>query len=622
VGLIGYVDELTRFWVSGWLADASDPQRVLRAVVAVNGEEQTRVEAAGHRAGLERTFPGATGRYAFQFYFDPPLSPFVPWRVVVTAEESGEVLANGEQVIAPIGRDAPPAAQGPRQPILVSTTGRSGSTLLMGVLAAHPGIVVADRRPFEIEMLCYYGFALRTLVAPGDHLRSLRPDMITARENRFGIGFNPYTYPLYREAFAQPSLFDRFCNEQLPSRLQPALRDIITDYYAAVAEDQGKRDATRFAEKCLPEPEARQGARYLFGAVKEIVLLRDLRDVLCSFVSSSNPDLNTTIDALAGSARRFLQIREEADQSVLFLRYEDLVRSPAATLERLFSFLELPPVTDLEATGVGTLFAGHATSRTAADSIGRWRRDLTEAVLAKCEVFDSFLGAFGYEATRPVIAAAPVEAEAAHELAMRFESLGENCEFGLFQRRLGAEPLGLLRFASAPLPVLLRALRKRLSGLGRPEFVQVALSATGEEYMVRDTRFGFEYHAWVEVGAMSPEAIHAREAKCLPLLARKLVEDLTEGRKLFVYHALEPVQESHAAELAEVIRTYGPGTLLWVECAGAAHRPGRIVRIGPGLLKGYIDRFAPGENAHDFSFEGWLAVCRSALAAMTEDARP
>jgi hypothetical protein len=32
----------------------------------------------------------------------------------------------------------------------------------------------------------------------------------------------------------------------------------------------------------------------------------------------------------------------------------------------------------------------------------------------------------------------------------------------------------------------------------------------------------------------------------------------------------------------------------------------------PGLLKGYIDRFAPDDNAHDLSFDGWLRVCANA----------
>ena len=32
----------------------------------------------------------------------------------------------------------------------------------------------------------------------------------------------------------------------------------------------------------------------------------------------------------------------------------------------------------------------------------------------------------------------------------------------------------------------------------------------------------------------------------------------------------------------------------------------------PGLMKGYIDRFAPEDNAHDLSFDGWLRVCVNA----------
>src|SRR5579885_2880091 len=51
------------------------------------------------------------------------------------------------------------------------------------------------------------------------------------------------------------------------------------------------------------------------------------------------------------------------------------------------------------------------------------------------------------------------------QLMMRFESLGENCEFGLAQRRCGAEPLGLLRFASAPLEKLLAGLEGRFEGM-------------------------------------------------------------------------------------------------------------------------------------------------------------
>ena len=34
-----------------------------------------------------------------------------------------------------------------------------------------------------------------------------------------------------------------------------------------------------------------------------------------------------------------------------------------------------------------------------------------------------------------------------NEMLLEFESLGDNCEFGLVQRHFGAEPISLLRFA-------------------------------------------------------------------------------------------------------------------------------------------------------------------------------
>jgi hypothetical protein len=62
--------------------------------------------------------------------------------------------------------------------------GRSGSTLLMHLLARNPLILVADKRPFEVELLTDYSYLFRSMIADGDHERSLRPDRITDTENR------------------------------------------------------------------------------------------------------------------------------------------------------------------------------------------------------------------------------------------------------------------------------------------------------------------------------------------------------------------------------------------------------------------------------------------------------
>jgi hypothetical protein len=221
------------------------------------------------------------------------------------------------------------------------------------------------------------------------------------------------------------------------------------------------------------------------------------------------------------------------------------------------------------------------------------------------------------------VATVPIEAPAAArsvqepelpvgELMMRFESLGENCEFGLVQRSCGAEPLGLFRFASAPLPKLLAGLEAGFEGLSDADNLDVQLSSNGREYMVYDKRFQLLYHAWVSAEEMSAGEVHQREMRRLPLLIRKLIEDLREAEKIFIFHGMEPLGEEEARRLLALLRSYGPNTLLWIEGADAEHPPGTVAWIGEGLLKAYIDRFAPGEDAHDLSLDCWIAICRGA----------
>lgn len=49
-------------------------------------------------------------------------------------------------------------------------------------------------------------------------------------------------------------------------------------------------------------------------------------------------------------------------------------------------------------------------------------------------------------------------------------------------------------------------------------------------------------------------------------------------------------------------------TLLWVVPAETIRLAGTVEVVMPGLSKGYIDRFAPGDHAHDLCFGLWLRV--------------
>jgi hypothetical protein len=168
---------------------------------------------------------------------------------------------------------------------------------------------------------------------------------------------------------------------------------------------------------------------------------------------------------------------------------------------------------------------------------------------------------------------------------MRFESLGENCEFGLAQRRCGAEPLGLLRFASAPLEKLLAGLEGHFEGMGEVDQIDVQVSENGAEYLVVDRRFGFLYHPSILAHEAEAEQVRQRETMRLPFLRRKLLQDLEEGRKIFVYHAMIPVTAADALRLFAAVRAYGPGSLLWVELANGGHRPGKVEHVRPALSR-------------------------------------
>ena len=201
----------------------------------------------------------------------------------------------------------------------------------------------------------------------------------------------------------------------------------------------------------------------------------------------------------------------------------------------------------------------------------------------------------------------------AAQFMMRFESLGDNCEFGLVQRRCGAEPLGLLRFSNLTLPQLMRGLDNGFADLGDPANMQFGLdSGEPREYVLQDRAYGLVFHTFIHEGqAVESELIEQQAARLL-FLRRKLLEDLAEGEKIFVVKRNGEITEPEALALHAALRRHGPNTLLYVVQGDSEHPLGTVERVAPGLLRGYVDRLAPPSNAHDLSLGAWLAVCVNA----------
>lgn len=206
------------------------------------------------------------------------------------------------------------------------------------------------------------------------------------------------------------------------------------------------------------------------------------------------------------------------------------------------------------------------------------------------------------------------------KLMLRFEALGDNCELGLVQRRAGAEPLGLLRFAGFHIPIeirlarLLQALDRRFEGLGRPDTVRVEAAGVAgrREYLIRESAYDLMYHSFQAEGSIDPGKLRDMEAKKLEFLRRKFLGDLAGGEKILVWKSNIPQAEAEIDHLAAALRGFGPNILLWVVEADAEHPAGSVEIKGEGRLKGRVDRLAPYANATDISYESWFAMCAEA----------
>jgi hypothetical protein len=202
-----------------------------------------------------------------------------------------------------------------------------------------------------------------------------------------------------------------------------------------------------------------------------------------------------------------------------------------------------------------------------------------------------------------------------------FQSLGDNCEFGLLQRFCGSEPLGLLRFASTPLEGLLAALADGFAQAGRAEDLEIRSDPHGQ-CRVHIPTYGISYHtfqpaappeaAWLNPG--SAARLRTEHAKRLRYLKRSLLADLRSGRRLLLRKGAAGEAEAIATLLA-ALRRNGPSTLLWVTGGAAAGPAGTVAWAGDGLLTGSVGRFARLDDTTgdlDIDVRGWTALCTAA----------
>ena len=269
-------------------------------------------------------------------------------------------------------------------PVMVTSVGRSGSTLLMQYLAHHPAVVVRDAYPMEATIA-------RRIFArlPEQSLNEVCQD-------------------------ARGSADVERLHDSMRRAGERALVEAVAAY-SAIAETQGRApEATRFyAEKNL-SPEWLVWE--LCPSAREIVLVRDPRDMICSSlafnakrgrIAFGRQDVDTDHEYVAHRASMarpwVIEPWRDRKDRVHLVRYEELVARPHDTLRGIFAYLG----TDASAAVIGQLVDAvtgsdevlerHGTSGSALASVGRWRHDLAPELADACErEFVDYMRLFGY----------------------------------------------------------------------------------------------------------------------------------------------------------------------------------------------------------------------------------
>jgi hypothetical protein len=297
------------------------------------------------------------------------------------------------------------------QPLLVNSFARTGTTLVMRMLSAHPGVVVYDRPPYEARGGKYWLHVLKTLSAPTDARKRVGAPMEFHLEP-LAAGGNPF----YSAAFDAWPEVEAWSGSSYIMDLAAFCQRSIDGWYLATAAAQGESEDALvfFAEKHFPDAYPRL-MRELYPAARELFLVRDFRDMVASMLAynarkgfgdfgreAAQSDAAWLADLRRGVVALRDAWRDRGEPGSL-VRYEDLVREPESALPPLLTFLGLDTAPETLTRLIAAAAADvpelreHGTAGSPGASIGRWRHDLPPELRAYVEeTFGDLLQEFGY----------------------------------------------------------------------------------------------------------------------------------------------------------------------------------------------------------------------------------
>jgi len=265
-----------------------------------------------------------------------------------------------------------------RTPFFLMGTGRCGSTWLYQLLDRHPQVALTDEARF-VDLVWWL-----SQYSGQSNLERRSWDMRPPQELT-GLVTEHYTSDAATTV----------------TELGPLL---LGSFYERVA---GRADFTHWGDK-LPDARAARGVQSLYPNTKFVLVVRDPRDNYCSYhrfarkpaIAAKYPELSEmTAESFALEWRALNAGCAEYLDPLHLVRYEDMVAAPAAQLDALLAFLDLPahPDVDVHAERPAT-YAAHGTSNSVAESVGRWQAELTRGDIEAIEATTApLMREFGYE---------------------------------------------------------------------------------------------------------------------------------------------------------------------------------------------------------------------------------
>ena len=202
-------------------------------------------------------------------------------------------------------------------------------------------------------------------------------------------------------------------------------------------------------------------------------------------------------------------------------------------------------------------------------------------------------------------------------MLMNFESLGVDCEFGLVQRRFGAEASGLLRWATTPLLSLITMIENDFRGIGELESTSLQTASWGEIFIIDHI-----YHLYNHTFVMDIDVDHQKflveQCSRLLHLVGKMRETLANGDKILVYKSNERLSYGDALALHTALKRYGPHRLLCV-APDALNSETHDTILEGSLAVASVHHAGPRQGSEgacwDIDFARWLRLCDNARAS-------